>query len=406
MIKLILILLAMVLFSYFLKEIKFFSKINIFFSKKKGKNWEKKYFNSLKKENVDSTRIVNRLGDFYISQGRYTEASMVYEKVYATLRVKKMKNNIIWNIFSGLALMSEKQGDFDLAIEYIERGEKARMYFSIGASHVYSEKICLISSRCYMKKGDGRKAIDCIKEYCSGNIKKEVRARLIKQAGEIFLELSNYVKAEKYFKKEEISLLNETTRMEASYFLCMTMLGKKDYVSILEMSENEDFFQSNSDILILALYSCAISNIKQKKYKEAKEKLDRILNIIMTRLNMKEFYKFYYYNFLLYYGLGSLSFAQKNQNDARINFQKIINIMETVPDSRYKYFTERTNIHFFKLLANVELIKIEKNSKKRKEIIKTIRGFLNQLTKSERESIALKEIGNEGSIIDKINNLK
>ncbi|MDD3084980.1 MAG: tetratricopeptide repeat protein [Candidatus ainarchaeum sp.] len=406
MIKLILIIFAVVFFSYFLKEIKFFPKVKKFFSKIEEKNWEKRYFASLKKKNVDSTQIVNRLGEFYISQGRYGEARMIYEKVYAMLGKGKTKDNITWNIFSGLALMCEKQGDFDLAIEYIKRGETTRMYFSIGASNFYLEKICLILSRCYVKKGDEEKAIDCIDKYCLENVKKDARAKVIKQAGEIFLELSNYEKSEKYFRKEEISLLNKTTKSEANYFLCMALLGKKDYVSILKMSKSEDFFQSNSDALVLGLYSCGMANIKQKRYKEAKEKLDRISNLIISRLDSKEFYKFYYYNFLLYYGLGSLSSAQKNQDDARMNFQKILDIMETVSDSRYKYSAERNNIYFFKLLANFELIKIEKNAKKKKETIKMIKVFLNQLTQVEKKSIGLKEVGNDGSIIIKINNLK
>jgi len=406
MIKFILIVLTAIPIFLFLKETKFFIKMNKFFSKKKESSWEKSYLASLKNKNVDPTQIVNRLGEFYIMQGRYDEARMIYEKVYTTLGEGKSKSNIVWNVFSGLALIAEKQGDFDLAVEYIERGERTRMFFSSAVSHLYLEKIWLILSRCYTKKGNGERALNCLKKYSLTNVNKEAQGRVSKQLGEICLELSNYEKAEKHFRKKEINLLDSKTKFEASYFLCMALLGKKDYVSILEMSKSENFFQSNSDVLVIALYSSAIANIKQKKYKEARERLDRIFNVITYRLNSKDFYKFYYYNFLLHYGFGRLNSAQKKYNEAKINFQKILEIMEAASDSRYKYFTERTNIYFFKLLANFELIKIEKNVKKKKERTKNIKDFLNHLTKEERKSIELKEIGNEGSIIIKITSLK
>ena len=88
------------------------------------------------------------------------------------------------------------------------------------------------------------------------------------------------------------------------------------------------------------------------------------------------------------------------------NYKKILEIIEIIPEVRLKYMMERVNIYFFKLLANFEIIKMEKNITTKKRKIKVIKDFSSNLTSEEKNLIKLIEIGNEGSIINKINNLK
>jgi len=389
----------MILFYYFLKETKFFLRIN-------EKNWEKKCFVSLKKKNINLIRDTNKLGKFYISQGRYVEANIVYEKVYALFRGGGLDNNVARNVFNGLALVAQEQGDFDLAIEYIKRGEIIRNFFSKISSPFFSEKNFLVLSKCYSKKGDKKKTKDCFKKYYLNNLTKKEKAKIVKHSGEIFLEFFNYKKAEEFFKKAEINFLELREKAEAQCFLSMALLGEKKYTFIRKMSKKEHLFRSNSDVFVLFLYSSAMADVKQKKCVEARKKLNRIFNIVTSSLNNKEFYKFYYYNFLFYYGLGTLSVVEKKNSEAIICFQKILEIVEIIPSLRYKYIMERVNIYFFKLLAIFELIKIEKNINAKKAKIKTAKFFLKGLTKEERQFINLIEVGNEGSVINKINNLK
>ena len=383
----------------------FFIKISNFLYKKKDSNWEKRYLAALKKKDISPVQIVNRLGEFYISQGRYEEATLVYEKMLAMHTEGTGKHNMTWNSFVGLASVAEKKGDFNLAIEYIKKGEDVRARFSYKESDIYLEKICLILSKCYLKIGNKQKALDSLKEHCSNNEGK-FRAELTKQAGEIFLEFSNYDNARKYLNKKELGVLSKTKKSEANYLLCMALIGNENYDLVFEMAAEEGFFQSNSDVLILGLYASAVANIKKKEFLKAEEALDRIFDIAILRLDNKQFYKFYYYNFLLYYGLGSLNIAQKENDKAKINFQKMLEIIERIPPNRYEYFSERINIYFFKLLAFFELIRMEKSLEERTKKIKTIKFFLKQLTEEERFAIGLKEIGNQGSIIKKINNCK
>lgn len=401
MIELILSVIALIILFIFLKEMNFFTKISNFLYKKKDINWEKRYLAALKKKNINPIQIVNRLGEFYISQGRYEEATLVYEKMLAMHADGTGKHNMAWNSFVGLASVAEKKGDFNLAIEYIKKGEDIRAYFSSKESDIYLEKVCLILSRCYLKMGNKQKALECcvINEGKSG-------VELIKQAGEIFLEFSDYNNAKKYLNKKELNDLSQTKKSEVNYLLCMALIGNENYDLVFKMASREDFFQSNSDVLILGLYASAMANIKKKEFSKAEEMLNRIFDISISRLDNKQFYKFYYYNFLLYYGLGSLNIARKENDKAKINFQKILEIIERIPLHRYEYFSERISIYFFKFLAFFELIKMEKILKERTKKVKEIKFFLKQLTEEEKFAIGVKEIGNQGSIINKINNCK
>ena len=47
--------------------------------------------------------------------------------------------------------------------------------------------------------------------------------------------------------------------------------------------------------------------------------MNKIFNIVIKNLDMKEFYNFYYYSFLRYYGLGKADIIEKS-----MKMQKII----------------------------------------------------------------------------------
>ena len=400
MIKLILIVLTLLFLFFFLKEVNIFYFLEKLIFKIKGKTWEKRYLISLKKKNKNLVSFVNRLGDFYISKGRYKDALNVYEKAYSLIEKGKIKNNIIWNIFNGLSLLAEKKGDYDLAVEYVKRGEIIRGYFNFQESSAYLEKNCFMLSKCFLKKGDKEKALRYLDGYFSDEVRKNITE------AEILLNFFNYKKAKKFLKAFKKDFLDKEEGMEIDYLLCIAFLGEKNYASILKMSQKPNFFKSTSDNLAFVLYSSSVAYIKVKKYKEAKEKLDIIYNIIIYHLGSEDFYKFYYYNFLLYYGLGCLNFNQKKYTESMNNYKKILEIIEIIPETRFKYIIERVNIYFFKLLANFEIIKMEKNITAKKQKIKAIKAFLNNLTAEEKNLINLIEIGNEGSIINKIHNLK
>ncbi|MDD3032357.1 MAG: tetratricopeptide repeat protein [Candidatus Pacebacteria bacterium] len=413
MIKIILFTLILIIvfivfrdFNFFLKEVeKFIIKIKNFFNKKKEDNYEKHYLAILKNKNKNNnfTQNLNRLCEFYISQGRYEEAVLMYEKM---LRRGDLQYNMFWNSLAGFGSIAEKRGDFNLAIEYVKKGEDMRKHFSHKESSDYFEKVYFILSNCYLKIGDKKKSLDYLRSFLKKNLEERSRLKIFLKMGENLLEFFDYKNAKKYFERKELEVLNSDQKNKRDYLLCMSLLGMRDYDSILEIGKRKDFFQSGSDLLILGLYSLGISNVKKNFFNEAEKCFSVIFPITTFRLDIKDFYKFYYYNLLLYYGLGLLNNVKKEYDKAEINFQKMLEIIERIPPIRYQYFLERTNIYFFKILANFELIKIEKNIKKKKEKIKILKSFLDQLTTEERSLIGLKEIGNEGSIINKINNYK
>lgn len=399
MIKLILIILITFFLLIFFKEVNFLSLL-----KKKlkisEKIWEKYCLISLNKKNDNFISIMNKLGDFYISIERDKEASNIYEKIYLLNKKQKIKNNIVWNLFSGLAIIAEKKGNFDLAIEYIKRGEIIRGYFDLEESPKHLEKNCIILSKCFTKIGDKKRALGCLNRY---SINKEM---LKITEVEVLLDFFDYKKAKNLLELLEKNSLNGQKIIDLDYFLCVAFLGEKKYDTILEISQRFDVSKSINDNAVFVLYASAIAYIKQKKYIEAKQKIDRIYSLIIYRLNIKDFYKFYYDNFLLYYALGYLNSSQKKYIEAKQNYEKILEIIEIIPETRFKYMIERVNIYFFKLLASFEIIKIEKNQKIKKEKLKTIKSFLNKLKLKEKKLITLIEIGNGESIINKINNLK
>ncbi|MDD2227345.1 MAG: tetratricopeptide repeat protein [Clostridia bacterium] len=398
--KVILIALTLLFLFFFLKEVNIYCFLEKIILKIKEKTWEKRYLASLKKKSKNLVSFVNRLGDFYISKGRYKDALNIYEKAYSLIEKGKIKNNIIWNIFNGLALLAEKKGDFDLAIEYVKRGEIIRGYFNFQESSDYLEKNCFMLSKWFFKKGDKKKALKYLDGYFSDEVRKNITE------AEILLNFFNYKKAKKLLKRLEKDFSDKEEGIEIDYLLCIALLGEKSYAAILKISQKPNFFKSANDNLAFVLYSSFVAYIKAKKYKEAKERLDIIYNIIIYHLGSEDFYKFYYYNFLLYYGLGCLNFSQKKYTEAKNNYKKILEIIEIIPEVRLKYMMERVNIYFFKLLANFEIIKMEKNITIKKQKIKVIKDFSSNLTSEEKNLIKLIEIGNEGSIINKINNLK
>ena len=140
--------------------------------------------------------------------------------------------------------------------------------------------------------------------------------------------------------------------------------------------------------------------------------MNKIFNTVIGRLDVKDYYNFYYFSFLGYYGLGSLDFAQNKYENAEKNFKKIVQISEKISPLRYESFIEKNNLIFLRLLAHYELAhinyEIKNNIEQAKNEINAALNIINNLTEKEKRIIELKEIGNNGSIVKKINdyNLK
>ncbi|MDD4661788.1 MAG: tetratricopeptide repeat protein [Candidatus Pacebacteria bacterium] len=404
MMEFLILILILILGYIFIKEYKNFSKLNLEKSKKylksgKADQAEKILYFLIKRNKEGSVEAMNELGKLYFSQGKNIEARILFENVYNS---KIQNSNFILIALKNLVLIAESEGNYDLAIEYILKfNEIKKKYINLKSNKV--DDLVVNFSRCFLKIGKSKKAIRLVEENLKDNSSDVNKAKTIKQLGEIFLELGRYKEAGDCFLKKELFVLEDQKR-EIKYFLMMSLVGLKDYDKIFKLSSEKGFFQGNKkESLILGLYASAIANLKKDNKDEARKKFDKIFNIIISSLNINEFYKFYYYSCLLYYGLGKLEIKEKKYEEAEKYFQKTIEILEVIPQNRYKYFTERTNLNFFKLLSYYELIIIGND---KEEKINEALLLINSLTKKEKEYIEIKEIGNEGSIIKKINSLK
>jgi len=402
MIKFLILILILIFGFLFIKECKNFDKLNLERVKKylksgKTDQAEKILLFLIKRKKDGCTEAMNELGKIYFSQGKNAEAKILFENVYNS---KIQDSNYILIALKNLALIAEIEGNYDLAIEYIFKFNEIKSNY-INPKFNKVDNLTLNLSRCFLKIGKSKKAIKLIEENFNENLSENNKAKIIKQLGELFLELGRYKEAVECFTKKELSIL-KVEEKEIKHFLIMSLIGLKDYENVLKLSDVKGFLSGNKkESLVLGFYASGMASSKKGEGKKAKEKFNKIFNIIVLSLNINEFYKFYYYSFLAYYGLGKLESAQKKYKEAEKYFQKIIEISEIIPSNRYKYFMEKANLNFLKLLAYYELAILGDKEKINEAIY-----LINSLTEKEKEYIEIKEIGNEGSILEKINSLK
>jgi len=408
MLIIILSILAVIILFIFLTEVNIFKKEDCgvaenYITNREYDEAEKVYLKLMnnKEENIQATYGLARL---YYSQKRYDDADILFKRLFNAL---KENNDISDNTSVYLALVAEGQGDCDSAIEHITRLNELK-------PHVLPEKngffgnIPLVLSRCYLKKGDDSKAIAYLEEHLKNKLDEKSLTKTLMQMGRNFLELADYEEAKKYLTKEEISQgLIDVEKKELGHLLSMIYLGEKKYEEISNMSNSEAFFQGSIENLVYGFYSSAIADIKQNKFEEGREKLNKIFNTAIGKLDVKDYYNFYYFSFLGYYGLGSLDFAQNKYENAEENFKKIVEISEKISPLRYESFIEKNNLIFLRLLAHYELAhinyEIKNNIEQAKNEINAALNIINNLTEKEKRIIELKEIGNNGSIVEKIN---
>lgn len=408
MIIIILILLTVSVLFLFYRESSFLKKNEIikagnYIQSREYEKAEKVFLSIIKdKKNDNYTEAIQQLGRLYYFQQRYGEAKELFEKLS---KITQNQNELL--IY--LILIAEKQGNCDLALEYIAKFQEINSD-NISNFGSFGENISLVLSRCYLSKGEIEKAKYSLKKSLeTKDLDEFYKAKIILQEGKNFLELADYKEARNYFKKDELSKsLTKTEKIELNHLLSMTLLGEQNYSAISKMSEMQDFFQGSRDSLIFAFFSSGMADIKQNRIKEGRENMNKIFNIVIKNLDMKEFYNFYYYSFLRYYGLGKADIIEKKYENAENNFKKIIEISEKIPASRYESFIENNNLIFLRLLAHYELALINHDIKndfeKSKQEINNALDIINELTENEKRIISLKEIGNEGSIVEKINN--
>jgi tetratricopeptide (TPR) repeat protein len=408
MIIIILILLTVSVLFLFYRESSFLKKNEIikagnYIQSREYEKAEKVFLSIIKdKKNDNYTEAIQQLGRLYYFQQRYGEAKELFEKLS---KITQNQNELL--IY--LILIAEKQGNCDLALEYIAKFQEINSD-NISNFGSFGENISLVLSRCYLSKGEIEKAKYSLKKSLeTKDLDEFYKTKIILQEGKNFLELADYKEARNYFKKDELSKsLTKTEKIELNHLLSMTLLGEQNYSAISKMSEMQDFFQGSRDSLIFAFFSSGMADIKQNRIKEGRENMNKIFNIVIKNLDMKEFYNFYYYSFLRYYGLGKADIIEKKYENAENNFKKIIEISEKIPASRYESFIEKNNLIFLRLLAHYELALINHDIKndfeKSKQEINNALDIINELTENEKRIISLKEIGNEGSIVEKINN--
>ncbi|MDD3032347.1 MAG: hypothetical protein PHF88_00030 [Candidatus Pacebacteria bacterium] len=407
MIKIILFVLFLFVGFIFFKEFKNYKKKALqratdSFEKGDIEKTEKIYKNLIKKKSPDYIQAMDRLGRFYYYRKKYKKAKKVFEDLY---ELKLKKNNATSSAVNYLSLIANKQGDYDLAIEYIIRFEELGTGDFILKSNASSSSAFLILSRCYLKKGDIEKSETYLEKYFS--MHAEQMEAGFKQQGENFLELAEYDKAKKCFEKINKKNLVKTEQSELSHLLSMALLGKKDYKNILEMDRNNSFLMDNKSSLFFSIYSTAIAYIKTGKFEEAKKKLNLCFELVVF-MDLNNFYNFYNFSLLRHYSLGILNSYEKKYKEAEDCFKRNIEIIEKIPEIRYKYFMEKINIIFLKLLSLYELARInwsKKDPSKAKQYIFLAINLIEALKIEEKKIIELKEVGNEGSIIKKINNL-
>jgi len=398
----------------FLREFNIFNKKSLelaekLFRERKLSRAKKILLCLIKNKNLKkSSEAMFFLGKIYYFEKNYNKAKKIFKKLY---NVKCEENIIRLKALYSLALIAEKEEESDLAIKYLIRFQEDKENFMSSESISFEKEVFMILSKCYFNKGEEQKATEYSKKYLSEKLNKNEEVIIKRQLGKFYLELANYEEAEKYFKEieEKISVKLEKTHL--NYYFAMIFLGKKDYKSLFVMTTKEDFLQGGIKSLFFGLYSSAMLNIEEKNFEKGKESLDKIFESIIRNLDVDNFYEFYYYTVLGYYGRASLELARNNFGLAEEYLRKVEVIFEKISnvDMEFSSFIQRVNISFLKILIFSELANIyylKKDIKKTKYEIKKANYLIESLTLQERMIVGRKEFGNKGSVIEKINVLK
>lgn len=402
MILILIILSFLIIFLFFkqIREINFFEKKDssqalIYLDSGEYEKAEKIYLDLVEKKNSGYVGDLFYLGKVYYLQKKIEEAKNVFKQVAseATDNID-VKNSIIF-----LALIAEDEGNCDLAIEYINRYSQEIPDFSL-KENSFLENIPLVLSKCYFKKGEIDKSLSSIEEKLSEDMDDHSFSRLIVQLADNNLFLANYEKSFKLFNEER---LDEKTKQKRKGFIAMSLLGQEKYDEILDLLSTS-FFTLDKENLAYAYYSLGIVEMKKGDKDKAEEAFQNIYNQAIKFFDVDNFGDFYRLNLLRYYGLGALSLSKNNKIEAINYFQKIIDMIEEIPEYRMEDFKNKIDIYFLSLSVKYELAQLSNFSDK-EIIINDAQRLISNLTKEEQEIIERKNIGTGVSIIESIKKL-
>ena len=407
----ILISVSLLLILIFLREFSIRNKKSLemaenLFKKGKVDKVKKILSHLIKNKNLnEASKAMSLLGRVYYFENKYEDATEIFKYIYnmeAAKKIIKMKS------LHFLSLIAEKEEKYDLAIKYAIKFQESKERTMPVERVVFEKQVFIILARCYFYKGDDHKAIECLKKCLDGAIDENDEGRIKMQLGRFYLELGNYMEAEKYFEEIEKKSLAKTERTLLNYHLSMLFLGKNDYKSLSRITNEQDFLQGATKDQFFGLYSSVMADIENGVWNKAKEKSQKIFKII-ENLNVDAFYKFFYYTILAYYGLAKLELANNNLLLAEENFRKMEVALEKIAEIRFDSFIQRVNINFLKILVFDELAElyyVKKDVKRAKDKIEEIDVIIKNLTEKEKLIIEHKEIGNRGSVFKKSNILK
>lgn len=357
------------------------------------------------KDLKEASKAMSFLGVVYYFKKEYEEAKKIFKRIY---NMKAANKFIKIKSLHFLALIAEKEERYDLAINYVVKFQEIKKISMPFKKIIFEKQVLLILARCYFYKGDEFEAIECLKKCLDGEITKNDEVSIKMQLGRFYLELANYLEAEKYFKEIKKQPLERLEKVALNYHLSMLFLGKNDYNSLFKVMNDKDFLQGETKNRFFGFYSSAMFNIENKDLEKARDNFQQIFKIIENK-EVDVFYKFFHCSILAYYGLAKLGLTEGDYASAEENFRNIETILKKISKVKFNSFIQRANINFFKILVFSELGELYYNMKDiemAKDKIKEIDSVTDNLTEKEKEIINHKSVGNKGSVLEKSKILK
>lgn len=360
-------------------------------------------YNSLLEQGAPSQDIFIGLGVAHFNNLQYQEAKNYF---YRAIVIDSSNNQKRSKAYSYLALIAEREKEWDLAMEYSLRAKD--LFFQNTTPDVYfPPEFSMILINCAIEKGDVDMAEKYIAEMESSTIKlsPEYKALILKQKGLIAIHRGNYQLAREYFSNALQSLDNlsrQTDKSDVKYGMVISLFGLGEYEEVINFTnqEKEDFFSNGSlDLVRSSIYSVGVSNIKMDNLEKAEELFDRTQRIRLS-LHPNYFYEHFAYAALVHYSNGILAIAKNDKDQALLSFEKAVEVIDQISPRKYETFSfsQSATIKFIDLLSLYELANLSGNQ----EIIQKANNLVDSLSAEELNFVSTRRVGNGGSIIEKI----
>ncbi len=346
--------------------------------------------------------ILFGLGVAHYGQLQYQESKSYFNQVIVMNHPHNQKKS---DSYLYLALIAEREGDWDLATEYSLRAKN--LFFS--ENTYFSPDFLMILINCSIEKGDIEMAEKYVAEIESldRELSLENNTLILKQKGLLAINKGDYQLAEKYFLDAHQlidSSSQEIDKYDVRHGILVSLFGLGKYQEAIDFTNQADVFsEGRMNILWPAIYSFGVSNIKVGDLDKAEDTLNRMQRMRFS-LHPNAFYEHITYSALVHHGNGILATAKNDEDQAILSFEGAVEVIDQISSKRYEMLTlpQKSTMKFINLLSLYELANLSGD----RDSLNKANNLINSLSAEELTLISTREMGNEGSIIEKIKGLR